>query len=169
MSPEEVDLGIRPATPADRWLLWVWANDPVVRASSFVTDPIPWSDHVVWFNARLDDTECHIYVINQRDGTPVGQVRFEPSADRPHLEIDVAIALACDARGHGLGAHVLRLACEEFRRERASPATLVAHVRVQNTASVRTFERAGFRLGGRVQVSGVDTFRFESPCSFEMS
>ena len=44
---------LRRAAPEDADQLWRWANDDAVRAASFHPEPIPWDDHVAWFQRLL--------------------------------------------------------------------------------------------------------------------
>jgi len=64
---------LRPATPDDAEVLWLWRNDPITRAQSRNTDPITWKSHVRWLSAALADAERRIMVA-ERDGVSVGTV-----------------------------------------------------------------------------------------------
>jgi N-acetylneuraminate synthase len=136
-------LRVRRATDQDSRLLWHWVNDPLVRKAAFNSDPITWRDHLIWFDARLRSVDTILYVLETHEGIPVGLVRFDMTAPGA-AEVDLSIAL--EWRGHGLGAKVLRLACDAFWCER--PVKVVAHIRPENSASLRTFERAGFAHAG---------------------
>lgn len=151
------EVRLRRATGADARILWTWANDPVVRAAAFHPEPIPWASHVQWLDARLRSERCLLFIA-ESGGRPVGQVRFdvEPGGT---AEIDVSIA--AESRGRGLGAAVLRLACDAYHAHASE--TLVAHVRPDNVASARAFERAGFARAGTERVAGCQALRLERP------
>lgn len=147
-------LGLRRAKATDCRLFWEWANDLTVRAAAFNSDAIAWQTHVAWFNAHLQSDICVMYVADTDDGVPVGQARFDVAANG---EAEVDLSLAAEWRGRGLGAEILRLACETFRRQ--SSGAVVARVRPENRASVRTFEKAGFQQTGRDRSGRQDTIR----------
>jgi UDP-2,4-diacetamido-2,4,6-trideoxy-beta-L-altropyranose hydrolase len=146
---------VRRVTLDDRRLLWEWANDQTVRAFSFHSQPISWESHVAWFDARVGADNCLMLIVEQA-GRAVGQVRFDVD-DR---EAELTISIAAEARGMGLGTEALGAACREFRAVSAVP--IVAYVRPENTASVRTFEKAGFTRIGLECRHGFEAVRFES-------
>lgn len=149
-------LRLRPAAPGDRRLLWDWANDPEVRALSFSSEPIPWQDHVRWFESKLRSPDCIHYLAFDEHDRPVGQVRFDPierggSPDRGHAEISVSIAR--EHRGSGFGGPLLRLAAARVFQE-SEITTLHAFIKHENKVSTRVFEKAGFEPRGQEMVRG---------------
>jgi RimJ/RimL family protein N-acetyltransferase len=93
-----------------------------------------------------------MYIL-EADGNPAGQVRFDIDAVG-RAEVDISIAP--EYRGHGYGAEALRLASARLFVDTGS-AEVVAHIKPDNLASVRTFERAGFAAdveghGGRSEI-----------------
>jgi UDP-2,4-diacetamido-2,4,6-trideoxy-beta-L-altropyranose hydrolase len=149
-------LRLRRATDKDCRMFWEWANDRQVRSAGFVSAPIPWTDHVVWFSAHLESDLVSIYVLETNEGVPAGQVRFEVNSAG---EAEIGLSLASEWRGRKLASDALCLACDTFRHAAAS--TAVAHVKPNNLASVRTFEKAGFRYVGSERVRGQDAIRME--------
>ncbi len=155
-----IGISVRPATTDDCRRYWEWANDPVVRAASFTTAPIPWEQHVKWFGARLAE-RVPLYVVVGDGGALLGQVRFDPQPDGAFA---VGISLDVAARGRGWAAPALRAGCDALRRDRPS-ALIVAYVRAENAPSLSAFVRAGFRSTGSVRVHDCDAVRLElAPC-----
>lgn len=142
-------LKARRATLDDARQLWEWVNDPEVRASAFNTAPIPWEGHLAWFTRRLADPDCVIALILDGSGTPVGQVRFEGEGSTATVDISVSPAM----RGRGYATAVLRLGLglvfEDPRWQ-----SVQAWVKTSNTASQRTFARAGFQCLGEKEMHG---------------
>jgi spore coat polysaccharide biosynthesis protein SpsF len=131
---------LRPATPDDERRLWEWANDPAVRRFAFSTEAIPYDDHARWFAARLADRGCRLFIVEDRDGQPVGQIRTD-RRDGGALEISVSIAEA--HRGRGLGTAALRALEREFQRG-GETVRLFGRVKGSNAASAAAFRRAGY-------------------------
>lgn len=142
---------IRPATFQDCALIWRWANDPTVRQASFSAAPIPWADHEQWFTLKLADPNCRLFIAEEND-RPIGQVRFEIADD----QAEVHIAVSADARGLGYGTRLLSEACRRIFSEERPVQRVVAHVKPDNAASLRLFERVGFvRSGGDMRYGHV--------------
>jgi len=125
---------------SDFKLLWEWANDPLVRQSSFEVDSIPWEEHLEWCNKKIADASCYFYLVCFQSGEPVGQVRF----DIENQEAIVSIGLDSSLRGRGLGLAVLLKATALFF-ENSKAKKIHAFIKPTNHASVLAFEAAGFR------------------------
>lgn len=148
-------LRIRPATDDDCRQLWQWANDAEVRRWPFDSARIDGDAHVDWFRAKRADPNCRVYILIDQSDQSIGLVRID-LRDGGHAEVD--LSFAADRRGRGNGSESLRLACEQFFAE-VDGAVIVAHIKPDNTPSIRTFERAGFMHEGTTQVEGHDAVR----------
>lgn len=150
-------LRLRRVQIRDRRLLWEWANDPDVRASSFSSDPISWETHEAWFDEKLRSSEnpgsgTRIFIAEDAAGTAVGQIRFDC---RPDGDWEVGVSLDKKMRGLGLGTELVVVGVREILKEIAT-ARIHAHVKLANVASARSFERADFHRVGLDQVRGTD-------------
>ena len=131
-------LSLRPVREDDCRLIWQWANEPELRAMSFLSEAIPWEDHVKWFRSKLADRNC-IFRVAELAGQPVGQVRFDCEANRATISIGLDKAF----RGRGLGSQLIRLASRELFGK--TDATVIhAYIKPENAASVGAFTGAGF-------------------------
>ena len=148
------DLTIRRAEPGDCRLFWEWANEPGVRHASFDSTAIPWETHEAWFEAKVADPACRLFVIQTASGSPVGQVRFELEADTAV----VGISVASDLRGKGYARQGLRLAVEALFQNQ-DIREIVAYIKPENRASQRLFESTGFRHEGAGTVKGQPALR----------
>jgi len=150
-------LRYRQATERDLDLYHEWASDPAVRSQSFNRGAIPYDTHCAWFRCRLAATDGLMLVFEDAgSGEPVGQVRFE---GEPGHAV-VGLSIAASHRGRGFAAEMLRQATAEFHHRH--PERLVrAHIRLENTASRRAFEKAGYTLVGQETFSGVPSVVFE--------
>jgi RimJ/RimL family protein N-acetyltransferase len=130
---------LRRVEPGDFKVLWEWANDPLVRQSSFEVDSIPWEEHLEWCNRKIADASCYFYLVGFQSGEPVGQVRF----DIENQQAIVSIGLASCQRGRGLALAVLLKATALFF-ENSNSKKIHAFIKPTNHASMRLFEAAGF-------------------------
>lgn len=136
-------------------LLWEWVNDGAVRSAAFQSRDIPWQDHAAWFQEKVSDKNCVHYIGFDENEEPVGQVRF----DMRGSEAEIDISVARNMRGRGLGARLLKMAVEELVRHR--PDMVVhAHVKQENTPSLRAFAKAGFTRAAAGVIKGHHVIHF---------
>lgn len=134
---------LRPATRDDADRLLAWRNDPdAVRFSSTGALVSP-EEHRAWIASRLAREQPRLW-IGVEDGRSVGQVRLDVEGS---VGV-VSIAVAPEHRGRGLAAELLQRMTELTAAD-PDVQRLVAHVNAANAASLRAFERAGFRQSGR--------------------
>ncbi len=152
LSPD-TGLRARRVQARDETLLLRWANDPVVRHNSFNQDVISTEQHHRWFQSRLANDACRIYILETESGSAIGQVRFE--FEELHWSIDYS--LDASFRGRGLGRVALSVAISALTREMGS-VPLVACVKAENLVSARVFESLGFMRNGDETPSGVQHF-----------
>lgn len=135
------NLFLRKAEYSDMDLLYVWANDPVVRENSFKTDAIPYDNHVKWFNKMMED-ESVLQFILMNNNTPVGQIRL--NVDKDVAEIGYSIAK--EYRGKGYGHRIIQLVSSIVNKQYPDIKKLVAKVKPNNIDSNRIFLNEGFDL-----------------------
>jgi RimJ/RimL family protein N-acetyltransferase len=137
-NPSSHELTLRQATIEDAKDLWEWRNDSETRANSRTTAPVAWKDHLAWLTQRMSDSSTAL-LIGEYDGLPVGTVRFDPLHDGMR---EISITLAPSARGKGLGATLLEVACRYVNQFEATG--VLARVRETNLRSQAIFEKIGF-------------------------
>jgi RimJ/RimL family protein N-acetyltransferase len=133
-------LHLRPATSTDMQMIFDWVNSPSsIQNKLKTTEPIPLMAHQSWFNARLDNVEANIWIVED-ESHPVGQVRAECEGDL--LMVDIFIAPELRGRGYGrLALQMLLRECQKWR-----PALpVMAVIKKQNSPSLSLFQRVGFR------------------------
>lgn len=152
-------LGLRAATTDDAQRIWEWANDPVTRANSFNSQPIPWENHLAWYGRKLKSPDTRFWLLEQ-GGIPVASIRYD------RLEGDTAlISYMVDAghRGQGLGTHLLALSFEKACAE-MGVARLRGITFADNKASARAFEKAGYTLVQEAVIDDQPSLVFERTC-----
>ncbi len=153
------EIHLRLCRETDCQLLFSWANDPEVRRVSFHPDIVTWEGHQAWFSQRLVDPQSVIYTGENREGEPVGVVRFHLDGDRAVLSVSVAPQV----RGAGWGRELIKLAIQVLTRLRA-PGSVEAFVKPDNSASIRLFESCGFCRERIVEVAGQPALLFSWRC-----
>jgi UDP-2,4-diacetamido-2,4,6-trideoxy-beta-L-altropyranose hydrolase len=136
-------LRLRPALSADLWLYHWWASDPQVRRQSFNSDPIPLAQHRRWFAGRLNSPLALLRVLEDGEGLPLGQIRFERESET-NARVMIGFSLDRLARGRGLAPLLLELGMAELARCWGNGCEAYGEVRADNPASCRAFLRAGF-------------------------
>lgn len=133
---------VRAATLDDAELLLSWRNDPDTRRWSRSTAEIDPATHRRWLAGSLGRADRRLLVVSDRDG-PIGTVRW----DRECTGWEVSITIAPARRGRGLAGTLLRAGEDALREWLGTGTPVTAVVHGANAASVRLFDRAGYRDG----------------------
>ncbi|MHA6247650.1 UDP-2,4-diacetamido-2,4,6-trideoxy-beta-L-altropyranose hydrolase [Pontibacter sp. CAU 1760] len=121
-------------------LLFDWANDPEVRKHSFNPAPIAFENHSQWFRHIFQDEQTELYIA-MIQGAPAAQLRFRII----ECAATISYLISPEFRGKGLGHVVLQKGVAHLKLRRADVQTVEGLVQQANVASVRAFEKAGFR------------------------
>ncbi len=131
------DLSLRHANETDALVYFVWANDPMVRSSANNSDSIDLVKHQQWFNGKLNDKNCFLYVM-EANGLPVGQVRFDVHRDEATIDYSLDVIV----RGRGWAKHLVKLGMDKLASRRS--VFFQASVKSGNIASAAVFASLGF-------------------------
>lgn len=132
---------IRVTKHDDSEKLFEWRNHPTVRAVSRSADLIDWESHQRWFASVLSAPD-RLLLIGQRNGSPVGVVRFDIQGD----EAEVSIYLVPGIEQSGQGRDLLQSAEHWFVAYRPEVCKIRAHVLGSNERSQRLFSGAGYQV-----------------------
>ena len=133
-----------------------WRNDLLMRRNSFNQRRVHLSAHRSWFNKKLEDPRCFMYVL-MKGKKPVGQVRFDLKGKAATIDVSVAK----EQRGKSYGSGGIRLACRYLLR-RPFVNKIIAYVKKENIASQKAFLNAGFAMSKRnCFIKGCEASRFE--------
>lgn len=138
------NLWLRRVNDADSDLLFEWINDPDTRRNSLNSAPIMRKEHDAWFERRKADSSCHHYMVME-GANAVGVVRLDGIEDSEG-EYRVSINIAPEERGRGYGHEALLLLNNQACAEIPDAQILHAEIKISNTASKKSFEKAGYRL-----------------------
>ena len=135
-----VDSYLRRATKDDKELLFVWANEPLVRKNSFTTKIITKEEHEEWFQCLLESKDCCQYIYMCGDEA-VGQIRIKINGNMAKI----SYSICKEKRGQGYSGDILRLIHRQVRLDFPSVKTLLGEVKTDNMASRKAFLTAGFK------------------------
>lgn len=133
-------LCLRRAEMSDLDILYEWVNETGVRKSAFNSEQISYVEHKAWFHRMMEDPNQAQYILIQGN-EPIGQIRL--TFDGSDAEIDYSIAKS--ARGHGYGKDIIQLVQQQIKENYPSVKRLIGKVKPTNTASLRCFEKSGFK------------------------
>jgi len=146
---------LRPVNINDKEILLKWANDPVTRQNSFDSNAITFSDHEKWFQDKLDNkNEVMLMAVDQKKD--VGHIRF----CLENNQVEVNINVAPDERGKGYGAEMLKMAVPWLFKHHGAQK-VIAYIKPDNLASIKTFQKAGFRVCDLERFKGEDCFKMQ--------
>jgi UDP-2,4-diacetamido-2,4,6-trideoxy-beta-L-altropyranose hydrolase len=145
MHLREQNLRLRTIREDECDLQWQWANDPVVRARSFSSDPISWEKHAQWFQSKIHSPSCKFYIAINAEDIPIGSIRYELERH----EAIVSICVDSKYRGQGYGHAMIELGSRILFSH--SPIKKInAYIQPHNHASIRAFQKAGFACRGTI-------------------
>ena len=134
-----MNIKLRKATYADIDLLYQWANDPIVRQGAFHTEPIPYEDHVKWFEKMMADENVYQYILCG-DNEEIGQIRL----NQEDSQAIISYSISKEYRGKGYGSQMLKLIEVQAKEDITDIKELVGLVKYTNPASMRAFEKCGY-------------------------
>ena len=128
---------IRPAQLDDAQRIWEIRNEPQARAVAANSDVIPLAQHISWFENKYFKPEGDSCFVAEIDGKVIGYCRFDSEGDH-YLN---SIAVTSSMHGKGIGTILLGQSIKQLKKEKP----IHAEVRRYNLASVKIFERNGFK------------------------
>ncbi len=140
-------IALRPATMADREMVFRWRNDPFILSHGSSQREVQWEEHKKWFESTIFGESRKTYIVLCQ-GNPIGQVRFDRRGQQTAV---VSVYLLQAFTGRGLGVRAIRLGCEAIF-EAWQIKKIVACVREDNPASRSAFRKAGFQEANAVGV-----------------
>lgn len=140
------------AKPEDVKLYFDWANDSEVRRFSFNQETIVYENHVKWFNSKINHLDYKFYIFRNEFSEPVGQVRI----NRDEKETIVGISIDSKFRGYGYGSKMLIMACQNYFLNKDN-TQITAYIKIDNSASLAIFKKAGFIELETLLVNKVET------------
>lgn len=134
-----MDISIRNAKKNDSLLLFNWFNEVDSLKFKIKTQKrINIENHNKWFDERLVDIKTYIWIVEDKNSKPIGQIRFE-NLDQKFYDIDIYIIR--EYRKTGVASKALSLA-----ENKAGVKPLRAIVNRNNNTSQKFFLKNGFKV-----------------------
>lgn len=135
-------INLKPAKISDCRFWWKVRNEKTVREASFNTKPIPYPAHKKWFEEKLQDRNSNLFIILENKKR-IGQLRLK----RNNKQVEISIALKPNVRGKGIGSEAIKLGTS-FGIKNMQVDKIAAYTKPENLASIKAFEKAGFKTKG---------------------
>jgi UDP-2,4-diacetamido-2,4,6-trideoxy-beta-L-altropyranose hydrolase len=132
---------LRKANPSDVDEIFNLSNDVAVRENSFNQEKILYSDHVAWFQKKINNPNSLLLVANISN-TFAGQIRYEITNECAIISISIDKKF----RGIGLGEKLIKESKNNLIAQYPSVKFIIAQIRKENHASVNMFLKAGFNF-----------------------
>lgn len=149
-------LFIRIATIDDMMLYYNWANDIQVRKNSYQSESINLEEHIKWFSSKVNAANYSFFMFENHLGIPVGQVRIQVLNA---FESVIGISNAANFRGRGYASKMLVQATDEFFKNHQDQ-TISAFIKLDNLASEKVFQKAGFILDKIMEYQSVPSCHY---------
>ena len=149
-------LTFREANENDTQLYFDWANDPVVREQSYNSNPINFENHKKWFESKINDCSCLMFIFQNEKKLNIGQIRIQKENNKEAL---IGISIASDFRGRGYAKDMLQIASDFFLK--SNPTFLInAFIKETNLSSKYAFEKAGFEFKVLINYENFQSFHY---------
>lgn len=123
----------------DCLLLFNWRNMPEIYQWFNNDRPVTVSEHLAYFDESINAHDVALFII-QHNGNPIGHVCLK---ERTPESAAISIYIAPEFSGQRFGTAAIKQACAAAAQSGLS--MIVAEVRPENNASIKAFERAGFK------------------------
>lgn len=147
------ELSFRDANYQDLMTYYNWTNDPEVRKYSYNSSPVSLESHTSWFQRKIQDPNVLMLIYTNSMNKIIGQVRIETTSG----ESIIGISIDKNHRGKGYASRIIEITSVKFKELNKKPIT--AYIKVENIASIKAFEEAGYRNKEFVSIDGNESIK----------
>lgn len=151
---DDIKIKLEPAKENDLIRIFELSNDNIVRENSFQSDRINFNDHKRWFSKKLNDNNSLILMATSEDEF-VGQIRFDFGKENV-----MGVSITKDFRGLGLGSILIKKGLNYVESNKIGANKITAYIKDTNISSIKSFEKAGFRLDDSIKINGIKALRY---------
>lgn len=124
-----------------------WVNTPEIVGFEAHPFPISMAEEQIWFDKRLKDDSRKVLIIETlSESRAIGYIYLDLNWRHRRAEITITIG-ELDTQGKGYGTDALRTAVRQAFNE-LGLNSVYATILDNNPASIRAFEKAGFKKEG---------------------
>ncbi|MDF1795470.1 MAG: GNAT family protein [Coxiellaceae bacterium] len=138
---------LREVTLDDATLLYDWQSDPATRQYFFNTEAPSWASHHQWLKASLL-SEQRILLLAYNTN-PLGVLRYDFAKNG---QAETSIYVDPEQHGRGYGSAILLAGKAWVRQKKHAINQLTAQIKPNNIASIKVFEKAGYRKDNQLYV-----------------
>jgi ribosomal protein S18 acetylase RimI-like enzyme len=124
--------------------IWAIRNHPLVRKNSGSSSFITLQNHKKWFRDKYFENKNNFCYVLCDGSRPVGYCRFDYN-EKERVYI-ISIARDPENKNRGLGTILLSKSMEKIRYKKND--LVLAEIRKDNIASIKLFEKNGFKKYG---------------------
>lgn len=132
-------ISLKKADFSDIEFLWYLRNQPIIYKYARNNRAVSWKEHINWILPVILGTSNKNLLVIRNLKTPIGQIRFDRTGDK---EAEISISISKEFQGKGFATKSLKLAIKKQKNIQK----LIAEVNKNNKASIRLFEKLGFKL-----------------------
>ncbi len=137
--------------PQDSETLFRWINDPDTVRFNAPYAPVPWANHVAWFDSLGKAHDRVVLAIRLNDSI-IGVVQLI-DIHRVHRSAELTTRIGSDAdRGNGYGTEAIKLAIDFAWRD-LNLQRVWLRVFADNARAIKAYEKAGFQREGTMRRS----------------
>ena len=119
-----------------------WRNNKLTRANSINQEIISVSQHTSWLDSKIKSSET-LLLLHFVDSKPCGLVKLDKLDD---ATFGISINLNPDFRGKKISSRIISASLHYLiKLEKQSKIKILASIKPSNTASIKSFERSGFK------------------------
>ena len=134
-----MEITIRSINTKDINLLYEWLNNKdSLNGKIQTTEIVSFLDHSRWFKKKLKEKKTYVWIVENYQKYPLGQIRFEKKVG-DYLDVDIYIVK--EARGKGIAQKALNMA-----ENLIDNPILRAEIKKNNIASYNFFLNCGFKF-----------------------
>lgn len=127
-----------PASEKDIEIVYKWQNQPLIRLYALNPDIPSWNDHCLWMKEKITSSKDFFYIVTAIETEQkLGVVRLDYAQDNRYI-----VSIYTDPARHGEG---IALSSLNMLDKLFPDIYIMATVMLDNKASQRLFERAGFQ------------------------
>ncbi|MGX1022908.1 GNAT family N-acetyltransferase [Psychroflexus sp. MBR-150] len=146
---------LREIIQEDVKVIYNWVNDSTTRQNSFNSNEINFEDHINWFKSRLNNPNSDYYMCYYKE-IKSGIIRFDIEDNTSTIGINISPK----QRGKGLSSVFLNLSIKSHLKKHSNQ-TILAYIKPENEASIRTFKKAGFSFFTEKEVNNKAALLFK--------